>query len=416
MFTRIAGAVPGGTVWNQIRMIGPALVLAAVVVGPGSIALSTIAGSLYGYQLLWVPIVATVFMITYTWMAARIGLVTGETILQVTRERYGSTVATAGGLFGFLAILAFQAGNNAGIGFATNALVGYDVRLWAAVFSLAAIGFLWLPDLYDKVELLVKTVVGVMLLAFVGTLATVGFDVRTGATGLVPTIPDVDAALLALGMAATTFSIAAATYQSYLVREKDWGVDQLSKKGTDSILGIAVLGLLVTVILLTSASVISGTGEPAFSATGMAAQLEPVAGSGAFYLFTLGFFFASLSSLVVNALIGATLLVDGLGRDPSMDGRPVKIWSTVAVLFGLVVVLIFEGDPVELLRIAQAAAVVAFPILGFLILALASSDDVMGTHSNGRVATALGVVGYLAIVGIVGNYLYEVVTELVQYL
>ncbi|ELY98342.1 Nramp family divalent metal transporter [Natrialba aegyptia] len=416
MATRISGAITGGTVWNQLRALGPALVLAAVVVGPGSIALSTIAGSTYGYQLLWVPIATTVFMITYTWMAARIGLVTGETILQVARRRYGSAVATAGGFFGFLAILAFQAGNNAGIGFATNALVGYDIRLWAAIFSLAAIGFLWLPDLYNKVELLVKAVVGVMLLAFVGTLATVGFDIRAGATGIVPTIPDVDAALLALGMAATTFSIAAATYQSYLVHEKDWGIDQLSEKGMDSILGIAVLGLIVTVILLTSASVISGTGEPAFSATDMATQLEPVAGSGAFYLFTFGFFFASLSSLVVNALIGATLLVDGLGLDPSMDGRPVKIWSTVAVVFGLVVVLVFEGDPVELLRIAQAAAVVAFPILGFLILALASSDDVMGSHSNGRFATVLGVVGYLAIVGIVGNYLYEIVSELVQYL
>ncbi|MCL7417636.1 MAG: Nramp family divalent metal transporter, partial [Halalkalicoccus sp.] len=206
-----------GAITTRIRAIGPALVLAAVIVGPGSIALSTIAGSLYGYQLLWVPIIATVFMITYTWMAARIGLVTGETLFQVTRNKFGSALASTGGIFGFLAILAFQAGNNAGIGFATNALIGYDVRLWAGVFSLAAIGFLWLPDLYEKIELLVKLVVGVMLVAFVGTLAMVGVDVRLGAAGLVPSFPDVNAVFLALGMAATTFSIAAAAYQTYLV-------------------------------------------------------------------------------------------------------------------------------------------------------------------------------------------------------
>jgi manganese transport protein len=394
---------------EAIRSIGPALVLAAVVVGPGSIALSTIAGSLYGYELLWVPIVATAFMITYTWMAARIGAVTGETIFEVTREKYNAALAVVGGSFGFLAILAFQAGNNAGIGFATNALVGYDVRLWAAVFSLAAIGFLWLPDLYGKIELLVKLVVGVMLLAFVGTLATVGFDARASTTGLAPTVPDVDGALLAVGMAATTFSIAAATYQSYLVREKEWGTAGLRERGLDSILGIAVLGLIVTVILLTSASVIHGGGEPAFSAVEMASQLEPAAGSSAFYLFTLGFFFASLSSLVVNALIGATLLVDGFGRDPSMDGRPVKLWSTVAVLFGLGVVLVFEGDPIELLRLAQAAAVVAFPILAFLILSIAADDDVMGQYANSLPVNVLGGIGYLAIVAIVLNYLYEVV-------
>jgi manganese transport protein len=398
-----------GSLWTNLRVIGPALVLAAVVVGPGSIALSTLAGSIYGYQLLWVPLAATAFMITYTWMSARIGLVTGKPLLEVTRSKYGSTVAGIGGFFGFVTILAFQAGNNAGIGFATNALVGYDIRTWALIFSVAAIGFIWLPDLYDKIELLVKLVVGIMILAFVGTLATVGFDVRSSAVGLVPTVPDVDAALLALGMTATTFSIAAATYQSYLVREKDWDVDQLPDKGADSILGIAVLGLLVTVIMLTSASVIYGQGEPVNSAAGMAAQLEPAAGSGAFYLFTLGFFFASLSSLVVNALIGATLLVDGLGHDPSMDGRPVKLWSTAAVLFGLGVVAVFEGDPIELLRVAQAAAVVAFPILGFLILSIANDGTFMGRHANGAIANALGVIGYLAIVAIVLNYLYEVV-------
>lgn len=409
MGLRDSSAMTADGIATKISAIGPALVLAAVIVGPGSIALSTIAGSLYGYQLLWVPIVATVFMITYTWMAARIGLVTGQTLFEVTREKFGSGLASAGGTFGFLAILAFQAGNNAGIGFATNALVGYDVRLWAGVFSLAAIGFLWLPDLYEKVELLVKLVVGVMLVAFVGTLAMVGIDVRLGAAGLVPSFPDVDAVFLALGMAATTFSIAAAAYQTYLVREKEWGPERLTEKGFDSILGIGLLGLIVTVILLTSASVIHGRTDPVFDAVGMASQLEPVAGPGAFYLFTLGFFFASLSSLVVNAILGATLLVDGFGRDPSMDGRPVKLWATVAICFGLAVVLVFEGSPVELLRIAQAVAVIAFPVIGFLILAIANDEAVMGEHANGRFVNALGVVGYLAIVGIVLNYLYEVI-------
>ncbi|WP_255171494.1 Nramp family divalent metal transporter [Natrononativus amylolyticus] len=400
------------SVWDQFKAMGPALVLAAVVVGPGSIALSTIAGSLYGYQLLWVPVIATVFMITYTWMAARIGLVTGDTLFQATREKFGTVVALAGGFFGFVTILAFQAGNNAGIGFASNALFGYDVRLWAAVFSAAAIGFIWLPDLYDKIELLVKFTVGVMIVAFFGTLAIVGVDVGDAATGLVPSFPDVDSVFLSLGMAATTFSIAAAVYQSHLMKEKDWGPEELSQQGFDSILGIAVLGLIATVVLLTSASVIHGEADPVFSAEGMAAQLEPLAGPVAFYLFTLGFFFAALSSLVVNALIGATLLVDGYGGNPSMDGRPVKQWSSIAILIGLAVVLVFREDPIELLRVAQASAVVAFPILGFLVLSIASDSEFMGEHANGIGANALGLIGYLAIIGIVINYLREVALEI----
>ena len=127
---------------DRVEAIGPALVFSALLVGPGSIALSSQAGSSYGYRLLWIPVVATVFMVTYTYMAARIGLVTRSTFFDVVREKYGRMVAGAGDTFGFVTILAFQAGNSIGIGFAANALVGYDVRLWATVFTVVAAGFL----------------------------------------------------------------------------------------------------------------------------------------------------------------------------------------------------------------------------------------------------------------------------------
>lgn len=398
---------------DRLRAIGPALVLAAVVVGPGSIALSTIAGSLYGYQLLWVPVAATIFMITYTWMAARIGLVTGETIFGATREKYGTTVAKAGGIFSFLTILAFQAGNNAAMGFAAEALFNtLDPQTWAILFTAVAIGFLWLPSLYDKVELLVKLVVLIMVIGFVGTLLLVGVDFGSAAWGLVPTFPDSDSILLALGLAATNFSIAAAVYQTNLMKEKQWGPEKLADEGVDTLIGIGVLGLIVMVIMLTSAGVIYGQTDPVFSAQGMAEQLEPLVGSAAFYLFTIGFFFATLSSLFVNALIGATLLIDGFDGDSRMDSRQVKYWTMAAMLIGLGAVVATGGSdsPIELLRLAQAIAVVAFPLLAFLVLDMARDSDLMGEYANPSLVNVLGILGYITVIGIIINYLNDVLS------
>jgi Mn2+/Fe2+ NRAMP family transporter len=394
--------------------VGPALLLAAVVVGPGSIALSTIAGGTYGYTLLWVPVVATLFMITYTWMAARIGLVTEKTFFGATRQKYGDTVAKVGGIFGFLTILAFQAGNNAGIGFASAALFGVgDPELWAVVFTVFAAAFLWLPSLYDKVEILVRVVVGIMLVSFVATLLIVGVDFSSAARGLVPSFPDQAAVLLSLGLAATNFSIVAAAYQTNLMTEKDWGPEKLADEGSDSILGIAVLGLIVMTILLTSAAAIFGTDAQVFSAQGMAEQLRPFAGPAAFYLFTVGFFFASLSSLVVNALIGGTLLADGFDRDPSMDSHPVKYTATGAMVIGTIAILLTQGagSPTELLRVAQALAIVAFPLLGFLIVSIARDDSMMGEYKNAWYVDVLAGFGYLVIFGIIVNYLRTVLAE-----
>ncbi len=395
-----------------LRNVGPALVLATVVVGPGSLALNTIAGSQYGYALLWVPVAATVLMLIYTWMSARISLVTGRTLLQVTREKSGANVALVAGVFGYLAVLAFQAGNSAAVGFAAEALFGIDFRIAAMVFFLPALGLIFLPNLYDKLELLVRIVVGLMLLTFVGTLLLVGVDGVDAAAGLVPSFPDTEAIFLTLGMAATTFSIVAAVYQGYLMREKSWGPEQLGSEGFDSFAGIGVLGAISVVVLLTSAGALYGSGEPAFTAQGMAGQLEPLVGPGAFYLFTIGFFFASFSSLVVNPLIGATLLADALKKDPSMDGRPVKIWTTVAMVAGLVVVLAFAGSPVELLRIAQGFAVIAFPVLGYIVLSVSRDRSIMGEYVSKTWVQAVAVVGYLTILGIVVNYLRQIISAL----
>ncbi len=398
---------------NVFGQVGPALVLATVVIGPGSLTLNTIAGSSYGYALLWVPIAATVLMVIYTWLSARISLVTGKTLFEVTRAKFGALPASIGGLFGYLAVLAFQAGNNAAVGFAANALFGLDVRLWAVLFFAPALALIFLPNLYGKLELLVKVVVGLMLLAFVGTILIVGVDAGAAARGLAPGFPDTASIFLTLGMAATTFSIVAAVYQGYLMREKDWGPEELGSEGMDSLVGISILGGISVVVLLTSAGAIYSAGaDPVFSAQGMAAQLEPLVGPAAFYLFTFGFFFASFSSLVVNPLIGATLMADGLGHDASMDGRHVKLWTTVAMALGLVVVLIFEAPPVELIRFAQGLAVVAFPILGFLVLSIARDPAVMGEYVSKKWVQGIAFVGYITIIGIVLNYVRLIVLAL----
>ncbi|MBD3274194.1 MAG: hypothetical protein GF372_02730 [Candidatus Marinimicrobia bacterium] len=392
-------------VFTALKQLGPALVLAAVVLGPGSITLSTIAGSLYGYQLLWVPLISTFFMLVFTWMSAKIGLVSDHTFFSLTRNEYGAGISKLGGIFSFLAILAFQSGNMAAIGFAFEAITGLDARLSALLFVAIAVGLLFFRNIYRIIEYFVKIVVGIMIVTFVGTLWVVGVDWTAFLQGLRPGFPDPEAIFLGLGMAGTTFPVVAAVYQSYLMREKRWGPENLREEGVDSFFGIGILGSMAVVILLTSAGVIHGTGEPVFSAQGMARQLEPLAGPTAFYLFISGFFFASLSSMVVNPVIGATLLTDSFGLESSMSGKPVRIWTIVGLLFGLIIVLIFQTSPIEILRVAQGMTVIAFPVVGALILLLSGKKHNLGAYSNSRLMTGLGIVGYVTILGIVGYYI-----------
>lgn len=385
--------------------IGPALILATVVVGPGSLTLHTIAGASFRYQLLWVPVVGTLFMIAYTHTAARISLVTRRTLFDLTRETYGQGMSIVAGGLAFLAVLAFQAGNTAAVGFASQAYFAGDIRAWAAAWTIAAIALTCLPRLYGRIEWAVKWMVGAMLLTFIGTLLVVGVDAPNAIQGLVPTLPDASVAFLAVGMIGTTFSIVAAVYQSYLITEKGWSIEQKDSPTVDCVVGIGVLGLISCVILMTSAAVIHDNDTKVNSVQEMAMQLEPLVGPSAFYLFTIGFFLASFSSLVVNPLIGATLLSDSIGRSSRMNDRFVRGVSIAGLVMGLIVVCWFDGSPTELIRVAQGMAVIAFPLLGFLTIDLSRRRSVMSEWTTKPWMMVVLCLGFAILLLIVANYL-----------
>ncbi len=57
------------------RRIGPGLITACVVIGPGSIMTSSTVGANKGYSMLWIVVVSVVFMLAYMTMGAKLGAV-----------------------------------------------------------------------------------------------------------------------------------------------------------------------------------------------------------------------------------------------------------------------------------------------------------------------------------------------------
>ena len=58
--------------WYQA--IGPGIITACVVIGPGSILTSNKIGSTQEYSMIWVVVVACIFMMFFMSMGARIGV------------------------------------------------------------------------------------------------------------------------------------------------------------------------------------------------------------------------------------------------------------------------------------------------------------------------------------------------------
>ncbi|MHC4517365.1 MAG: divalent metal cation transporter, partial [Planctomycetota bacterium] len=104
------------------RSIGPALITACVVFGPGSMLISSKIGATHGYQLLWLLLMTGVLMGTYMTTAARIGVVGGATPCTLIAQRLGRPVAAVIGINLCLICGSFQFSNNLAVAAAFDTL------------------------------------------------------------------------------------------------------------------------------------------------------------------------------------------------------------------------------------------------------------------------------------------------------
>lgn len=396
-------------IWNIIRdRVGPAIIVAAVVLGPGSILTSSKVGCEYGFSMLWVLLVSMVLMICSTGLAARLGVTLNGTPCQELTNSLGRPIAALIGIVLFLVVASFQSSNNmalvtviepflpergGAVSDTTLAWLKAGVLIFANVLVL--ITLYGLKKLYQATERLMTWLMLLMIIGFGANLLIARPSILAVLEGLIPTLPDTeggffpfavtdaqgkttvkDAYWAVQGMFATTFSVAGVFYQAYLVREKGWTRENVGRGLQDSITGIAALGLTTMMIMITAGAVLHGRVSPdeLRSATDVARQLEPLFGQYAALLFVLGIFAGAFSSFLVNASIGGVLLADGFGLGASLDEKWPKLFTVVALLFGMTVAIlstVTTVDTVSLIIFAQALTVLGNPLLALSLLFLA---------------------------------------------
>ncbi len=278
------------------RRIGPGLITACVVIGPGSIMTSSTVGANHGYSMLWVIVVAVAFMSVYMTMAAKLGAVSGVSPCDSIRRKAGKPLAILVGCIVFIIAAAFQSGNNIGVAAAFEAFVDSKPLVAGLVvaFNLIALSFLFLfKNLYRLMERLMMFFVAVMLVSFAINLFMLRPDPVAMAKGFVPSFADIDLAML--GLIGTTFVISGAFYQAYLVQQKGWNENQVQNGILDARVG-AVIMALITIMLMSTAAAGLYTGSPVTLAdpVAVAEALEPTFGPRGKYIFCLGLFLRRL--------------------------------------------------------------------------------------------------------------------------
>ena len=397
--------------WYQ--RIGPGLITACVVIGPGSIMTSSRVGANEEYSMLWVVVVSVAFMMLYMTLGARLGVLAKKAPGDLIREHAGSGLAILVGACAFFISAAFQSGNNIGVGAAFEVFVEnkWLVAGLIILFNALAISFIFVfKDLYRMLERVMMAFVALMLICFAINLISLKPDVGAMVAGLIPSggkssgDKEVQELILSvLALVGTTFVITAGYYQAYLVRQKGWTEPELKSGLIDARIGSMIM-FLITLMLMSTAAAGLYTGSPVSlgNPIEVANALEGTFGPSAKIVFCLGLFSAAYSSFLVNSMIGGFILADSLNLGSRPEDKWPRIMTAAALLTGMVIALaaiILNFDRTPTIIFAQAVTVLGAPLIAAVLLWLTSREDVMGSAKNSTAVNIAGVVGIVLLIG-----------------
>jgi Mn2+/Fe2+ NRAMP family transporter len=385
-----------------VAVTGPGLLAGLSDDDPAGITTYSILGADYGYRLLWVLALSTAALILFHELGARMGVVTGQGMAGLIRERYGVRVATPALLALVVANVGTTCAEFAGVA-AGLELAG--VSRYVSVPSAALlVSVLVLKGGFHRVEhvlLVLATAFGAYIAA--GFLA--GPDWGAAAHGLVvPSMPlDRDSVLVVTAVVGTTLAPwGLAFIQSYAVDKRLTPAD-LRYERVDVVTGALMTGVIGFFIVIACAATLHASGRSIDDAGDAASALEPLAGDLAATLFGAGLVGAALLAASVLPLSTAYSVSEALGRESALDDsfRDAPIfYGTYGAVVGLSVLLVLiPGAPlVPILFLTQALnAILLLPLL--ILLARMSRDrELMGDHRS----TGAGAAAQAITIGLLG--------------
>ena len=384
-----------------LAVMGPGLIAGIAGNDAGGITTYSVMGAQSGLSLLWLFPITIVILAIVQEMAARLGVVTGQGLSDLIRDRFGVRPTA----FAMAVLLVANVANTvAEFSGAAAALEIFGISRYIVVPIVAlAIWALVLKASYRTVERVFLSVI-VVFLAYIASAILANPD--WGAVGRALVTPKLDLSpallLLMVAVVGTTVTPYMQFYLTSAVAEKGIGVDELNLERADAIGGSIWTNVIAIFIVVATATTVGAIGGKITSAADAAQALEPVAGRLAEALIAVGLFGASVLAATIMPLSTAFVICEAFGWESGVDkrfGDARAFFSiyTFVLAAGALIVLIPGLDLLPLILASQYLQGLLLPVVLIFMALLVNDARLMGEHRNGRLANVLAW-GAIAIV------------------
>ncbi|MFB8438482.1 Nramp family divalent metal transporter [Streptomyces niveus] len=403
------------------RYIGPGIVVAATGVGAGDLVATLIAGSKFGYTLLWAAVIGCVVKISLAEAAGRWHLATGRTLFegwrslgQWTTVYFAVYVVVWGFVYGATAM------SSSALPIVALFPDGPGLKTWAVVFGLLGLLFVWF-NRYLVFEKFMTVVIGMKFLIVVYVAIRVAPDLGAAFAGLAPVLPD-GSLLYTLGLIGGVGGTITMAAYGYWVNAKGWtNTNWMKVMRIDNRVAYLTTGVFVVAMLIIGAELLHSSqialtsGDRGLIDLGVI--LEDRFGVVTAKLFLIGFFATSFGALVgvwhgVSLMFAdfverfrrerrtGTAVGDGTveevasgARERSVPFRAYLLWLTFPPIG-----LLFLDQPFGLVVVYGVLGAFFMPFLALTLLWLLNSSRTPAEWRNGIVSNVMLAAGGLLFV------------------
>lgn len=360
--------------------MGPAVLITAAFIGPGTITLCILAGVTHGFSLLWAMLLTVGITIFIQNTAARIAWTTRQGLAESSLQQTQQPLIKF--FLGMLLISAILMGNAAyEAGNLSGALIGLKGILGIASLNLgqsfdflplilgAGVALLLVVGSFRLLKNSLVAIVIFMSLSFLFTAILTKPNLFLVLKGLFTPSFRSDEILTIVGLLGTTVVPYNLFLHAAMVsRSPNVPFSDLKK---DSFIAIGLGGLVSLSIIICAAAL---EGMEVKNALDLGKALAPLYGDLAPVLLRFGFFAAGLTSALTAPMAAAFVVAECFGLDHEGWGYRITAFFVLAVgvyftTTGMV--------PIEIIRFAQIANGILLPVIGLLLLFMVNNSKLM---------------------------------------
>lgn len=406
---RSAYALPGVTTVDTGQrtrrsawsLAGPAVVASVAYMDPGNFATNIQAGSTYGYELLWVVVLASVVAMLFQAMSAKLGIVTGRSLAELCRSEFSPRLVLGMWVGSEIAAIATDLAEFMGGAIGISLLFHIAIFWGLVITGVVTFGILALDRRGCRpLEIVIGALVAVISLSYLAELFIAPPDWHAVIFHtFVPHLHGSDALMLAVGIVGATIMPHSIYLHSGLTQQRGATSNDVQRRtllrfsNREVVVALGVAGLVNMAMVAMSASVFQKAAPGIADIAAAYHTLAPALGEGAAVLFLVALLASGISSSVVGTMAGQNIMQGFLGfKIPVLARRLITMIPAV--------IICMASNPMKAMVDSQIVLSIVLPLPLISLVVLSSRRRIMGAFTASRRLTVLASGATAAIIAL----------------